>query len=156
MSLHARRRRGSVCPMRLFASVTLVLVLSACPPAGRPCAADSDCAADEVCLVSAGAGACATVGPGNVDAGVVDAGVVDAGPFDDDAGERVDAGAPDAGTDAGVRDDGLALRGTLEIAPGGLSGGGKGLRGHVLGTGPANIVRGGTLVLDAALNGAAP
>ena len=77
-----------------------------------------------------------------------DPAVVDAGEPDDEP----DAGEPDAG----VRDDGLAVRGTLQVAPGELRGGSKALRGQVLGTGPATTVRGGTLIFDAALNGAPP
>lgn len=134
--------------MRLTASAAL-LFLCACPPSAQPCADDSDCAAAEVCVVGAGAGTCQTVV--SLDAGsVVDAGAPA------DAGVN-DAGVADAGVaDAGVRDEGLALRGTLQIAPGELRAGTKALRARVLGTGPATTVRGGTLILDAALNGAPP
>ena len=146
--------------MRFMASLGLCL-LCGCPPPGRACDEDAQCATTQVCVVVAGAGSCQAVsrtdaGPldaGEVDAVEVDAGEVDAGEVD--AGE-VDAGEVDAGeVDAGVP-EGLALRGDLQIAPGVLRAGGTVLRGRMVGAQSGSKVRGGAFVLEASFQGDPP
>ena len=146
--------------MRFMASLGLCL-LCGCPPPGRACDEDAQCATTQVCVVVAGAGSCQAVsrtdaGPldaGEFDAGEVDAGEVDAGEVD--AGE-VDAGEVDAGeVDAGVP-EGLALRGDLQIAPGVLRAGGTVLRGRMVGAQSGSKVRGGAFVLEASFQGDPP
>ena len=171
--------------MRFMASLGLCL-LCGCPPPGRACDEDAQCATTQVCVVVAGAGSCQAVsrtdaGPldagefdagevdaGEVDAGEVDAGEVDAGEVDAgevDAGEvdagEVDAGEVDAGeVDAGEVDagvpEGLALRGDLQIAPGVLRAGGTVLRGRMVGAQSGSKVRGGAFVLEASFQGDPP
>lgn len=148
MMLRATEKRATVRAMRIIAGAALLL-LCGCPPSALPCADDTECNDGEACVVGAGGGTCQPIAA-PTDAGVL----VDAG---NDAGELVDGGEPDAGQpDGGVRDDGLAVRGTLEVAPGEMRSGTKALRGRVLGVAPATTLRGGTLILDAAVNGAPP
>ena len=141
--------------MRFMASLGLCL-LCGCPPPGRACDEDAQCATTQVCVVVAGAGSCQAVSrtdAGPLDAGEVDAVEVDAGEVD--AGE-VDAGEVDAGeVDAGVP-EGLALRGDLQIAPGVLRAGGTVLRGRMVGAQSGSKVRGGAFVLEASFQGDPP
>ena len=151
--------------MRFMASLGLCL-LCGCPPPGRACDEDAQCATTQVCVVVAGAGSCQAVSrtdAGPLDAGEFDAGEVDAGEVDAvevDAGEvdagEVDAGEVDAGeVDAGVP-EGLALRGDLQIAPGVLRAGGTVLRGRMVGAQSGSKVRGGAFVLEASFQGDPP